>query len=70
MRREDIKRIIDEAIGCNSSRVEATLERNEYYAYTEVWTMPIEQFNQIRSELKVTSISVDGGSIMLTIKAQ
>lgn len=68
MSREDIKRIIDDAIGSNSTRVEPTLERNEYYAYTEVWTMPIEQFNQIRSELKVTAISIDGGSIMLTIK--
>ena len=70
MNREDIKRIIDEAIGCNVTIVEPTLEKNEYYAYTEVWAMPIEQFNQIRSELKVTAISVDGGKIMLTIKAQ
>lgn len=67
MSREEIKRIIDEAIG-TSSIVEATLERGEYYAYTEVWTMPIEQFNQIKSKLKITSINVDGGRIMLTIK--
>lgn len=68
MSREEIKRIIDEAIGYTSSIVEATLERGEYYAYTEVWTMPIEQFNQIKSKLKITSINVDGGRIMLTIK--
>lgn len=68
MSREDIKRIVDEAIGSSSSIVEATLEKNEYYIYTEVWTMPIEQFNQIRTKVKITSISVDGGRIMLTAK--
>ena len=68
MSREDIKRIVDEAIGSSSSIVEATLEKNEYYIYTEVWTMHIEQFNQIRTKVKITSISVDGGRIMLTAK--
>lgn len=68
MNREEIKKIVDEAIGSESSIVEATLEKNEYYIYTEVWTMPIEQFNQIRTKIKITSISVDGGRIMLTAK--
>jgi hypothetical protein len=68
MDREEIKKIVDEAIGSESSIVEATLEKNEYYIYTEVWTMPIEQFNQIRTKIKITSISVDGGRIMLTAK--
>ena len=68
MSREEIKKIVDEAIGIDSSFVEATLEKNEYYIYTEVWTMPIESFNQIKSKIKVTAISVDGGRIMLTAK--
>lgn len=68
MSREEIKKIVDEAIGIDSSFVEATLEKNEYYIYTEVWTMPIESFNQIKSKVKVTAISVDGGKIMLTAK--
>lgn len=68
MSREEIKKIVDEAIGIDSSFVEATLEKNEYYIYTEVWTMPIESFNQIKSKVKVTAISVDGGRIMLTAK--
>lgn len=68
MSKEEIKKIVDEAIGIDSSFVEATLEKNEYYIYTEVWTMPIESFNQIKAKIKVTALSVDGGRIMLTAK--
>ena len=34
--KQELKRITDEALGIESSFVEATLERGEYYIYTEV----------------------------------
>lgn len=66
--KEDLKRITDEAIGITSTFVEATLEPDEYYIYTEVWQLTAEQLDQIRRQVNVTSISVDGGRIMLTAK--
>ena len=50
------------------SFVEATLERGEYYIYTEVWYITTEQLDKIRSKVTITSLSVDGGRIMLTAK--
>lgn len=67
MKREDIKRVVDDIVGVPSI-VEATLERNEYYIYTEVWQLTIEQLDRIRERMKISSISVDGGRIMLTAK--
>lgn len=64
----ELKRITDEAIGISSSFVEATLEPREYYIYTEVWQLTAEQLDKIRSEVTITSITVDGGRIMLTAK--
>ena len=66
--KEVLKRITDEAIGITSTFVEATLEPGEYYIYTEVWQLTAEQLDQIRRQVNVTSISVDGGRIMLTAK--
>lgn len=67
MKREEIKKIVDNIVGVPSI-VEATLERNEYYIYTEVWQLTIEQLDRIRERMKISSISVDGGRIMLTAK--
>lgn len=64
----ELKKITDEAIGANSTFVEATLEPREYYIYTEVWQITTEQLDQIRRKVNITSISVDGGKIMLTAK--
>ena len=66
--KEELKRITDEAIGIGSSFVEATLEPREFYIYTEVWQLTTEQLDKIRSKVTITTISVDGGSIMLTAR--
>lgn len=67
MGKEELKRIADDIIGA-STLVEATLERNEFYIYTEVWFMTTEQLERIREKVNITAISVDGGRIMLTAK--
>ena len=66
--KEKLKQITDEAIGVGSSFVEATLEPREFYIYTEVWQLTTEQLDKIRSKVTITSLSVDGGRIMLTAK--
>lgn len=66
--KDELKRITDEAIGVSSSFVEATLEPREFYIYTEVWFITTEQLDKIRSKVSITSITVDGGRIMLTAK--
>ena len=66
--KQELKRITDEALGIESSFVEATLERGEYYIYTEVWYITTEQLDKIRSKVTITSLSVDGGRIMLTAR--
>ncbi len=66
--KEELKRITDEAIGVCSSFVEATLEPREFYIYTEVWQLTTEQLDKIRSKVTITTLSVDGGSIMLTAR--
>ena len=63
----ELKRITDEAIGVGGY-VEATNDLREYYIYTECWTLSIEQLDKIRSKVTITSLSVDGGRIMLTAK--
>lgn len=67
MGKEELKDMTDRVIGA-STKVEATLDPKEFYIYTEVWTLNIEQLEQIRKEVNITAISVDGGSIMLTAK--
>lgn len=64
----ELKRLTDEAIGITSTFVEATLQPREYYIYTEVWQLTTEQLDQIRSKVEITSITIDGGRIMLTAK--
>lgn len=66
--KQELKRITDEALGIENSSVEATLERGEYYIQTEVWSITAEQLDKIRSQVTITSLSVDGGKIMLTAK--
>ena len=66
--KRELKRITDEALQIGSSFVEETSEPREYYIYTEVWTLTAEQLDQIRSKVTITSITVDGGRIMLTAK--
>lgn len=67
MGKDELKRIADDITGV-STLVEATLERNEFYIYTEVWFMTTEQLDRIREKVNITAISVDGGRIMLTAK--
>ena len=64
----ELKRIADEAIGVGSSFVEATSAPKEFYIYTEVWQLTTEQLDKIRSKVTITTLSVDGGSIMLTAR--
>ena len=64
----ELKRIADEAIGVGSAFVEATSEPKEFYSYTEVWQLTTEQLDKIRSKVTITTLSVDGGSIMLTAR--
>ena len=55
----ELKRITDEATGVGSSFVEATLQPREFYIYTE-------QLDKIREKVAISSITIDGGRIMLT----
>lgn len=64
-----LKKLMDEAIGVTSSFVERT-GNTEYKLYTECWFISTEQLDRIREEVKITSISVDGGRIMLTAKTK
>lgn len=64
----ELKRIADEATGTGGTFVEATLEPREFYIYTEVWQLTTEQLDKIRSKVTITTLSVDGGSIMLTAR--
>jgi hypothetical protein len=66
--KEELKQITDEAIGVGSSFVEATLEPREFYIYTEVWQLTTEQLDKIRNKVTITTLSVDGGNIMLTAR--
>lgn len=66
--KRELKRITDEALQIDSSFVEETLEPREYYIYTEVWQLTTEQLDQIRDKVTITSITIDGGRIMLTAK--
>ena len=66
--KEELKRITDEAIVVGNSFVEAALEPREFYIYTEVWQLTTEQLDKIRSKVTITTLSVDGGSIMLTAR--
>lgn len=63
-----LKKLMDETIGVVSSFVERT-GNNECKLYTEGWFITTEQLDRIRKEVEVTTISVDGGRIMLTVKA-
>lgn len=63
-----LKRLTDGAIGIGASHIEASLEPGEYYIYTDTWQLSMEQIDRIRKEVTITTISVDGGSIMLIAK--
>ena len=62
----ELKRITDEATGVGSSFVEATLQPKEFYIYTELWYITTEQLDKIREKVAISSITIDGGRIMLT----
>lgn len=62
----ELKRITDEATGVGSSFVEATLQPKEFYIYTELWYITTEQLDNIREKVAISSITIDGGRIMLT----
>lgn len=64
----DLKRIIDEVTGVGTSFVETTLDSREFYIYSEVWTITTEKLDQIRKQVNITAISVDGGKLMLTAR--
>lgn len=62
----ELKRITDEATGVGSSFVEATLQPKEFYIYTDLWYITTEQLDKIREKVAISSITIDGGRIMLT----
>lgn len=62
----ELKRITDDATGVGSSFVEATLQPKEFYIYTELWYITTEQLDKIREKVAISSITIDGGRIMLT----
>lgn len=66
--KRELKRITDEALQIGNSFVEETLEPREYYIYTEVWQITTKQLDLIRDKVTITSITIDGGRIMLTAK--
>lgn len=67
MSKEELKKITDETLGISSSYVEENLER-EFYVYTTVWSITAKQLKEIASKVEITNISVDGYSLMLTVK--
>lgn len=67
MSKEQITNVISEILNV-PILVEATLERNEFYAYADAWFITIEQLDRIREKMNVTAITIDGCRIMLTIK--
>lgn len=67
MSKEELKKITDEALGISSSYVEENLER-EFYVYTTVWSITAKQLKEIASKVEIINISVDGYSLMLTVK--
>ena len=66
--KEELKKITDEALGVSSTTVEETLEPHEYYIYPDVWNITTQQLDQIRQQVHISSLSVDGGRLMLTAK--
>ena len=67
-KRDELKRIVDEALGTGKTIIEKSLEPKEYYIYTPVWSISTEQLDKIRDKVAVTEITVDGGRILLTAK--
>lgn len=67
MDREQAKKVIDKAVGA-SVVLDATLEPGEYYVYTDMWSLSIQQFDEIRQSINVTNISAEGNKITLTIQ--
>lgn len=63
----EIKRCADEITG-TPCRVEATLNPDEFYIYTNVWTITGDQLRQYCDKFKVTAISVDGYKLMISVK--
>ena len=71
MTRDELKKIAEEALEVSIEfiDVETTLYPKEFYIYTGCWTITEEQLNKIRSKVRITEVTVDGGQIMLTVKA-
>lgn len=68
---DEIKKIAEEALEVSIEfiDVEATLYPKEFYLYTGCWTIKEEQLNKIRSKVRLTEVTADGGQIMLTVRA-
>ena len=68
MNRKILKKIVDEALGVGTTRVEESLSGRQWYIYTEVWTITSSQLSTISKEVEVEALSVDGGWIMITAR--
>lgn len=65
-RSNEVRRIADRVIGV-PTRAEETLVPNEYYLHTGCWKITEQQFDELRKEMQVTEILVDGFYITLTV---
>lgn len=63
----EIKKIADTVIG-TQTKVEATLEPNEYYLYSEAWRITTSELDELRKQMQITEIVIDGFSLMLVVK--
>lgn len=65
---KEIKKIVTEVIGYNVN-VELTIELNEFYVYTPLWQIGIDQLGRIKEHgVTVLSVFIDGGKIALWVK--
>ena len=68
MTRAELKKLVDNAIGKTSTFIEPTGCRGEYYLHLNVWFLTAHQLDSIRSKVRITSLSVEGGRLLLTVK--
>ena len=66
--KQELRAIFSLVFENTEPRVEATLEPNEYYVYTGVWSMTVGQLFQIASKVSLHAVSVDGYELMFTVE--
>lgn len=55
-----LKALTDEALESSLTEVEGTLETNVYKIYTNYWNITTEQLDQIREQVDITDVTIDG----------